>query len=131
MPYDIKLSSLPSGAKCVRIQAIGVIIGADVEYLYHHELVVSGLPALLLTHGVKSYEPEARALISKYSANAESQPWMGVVIDDPRIRVTSNFIRRVGHTTRSMQFPTESEAVQWLEERVREDPVLRAKAGLP
>jgi hypothetical protein len=131
VPYDLKLSNLPSGARYVRVEASGIITGADVEYLYHHELARSGLALMVLTHKAESYQPEARALISKYSAHEETQPWTAVVIDDPRIRVTSNFIRRVGHTTRSVQFASEDEAVQWLEELVLKDPAVRAKAGAP
>lgn len=124
MPYAVAIINLPSGAKCLRADASGDVTGTDVDFLYTHEAVMAGLPMLIVTHEVRSYDSEARKQLAKYSAR-ESQPWAAAVVSSQMISALGSLIKRVNHATKFKAFAMEAEAIQWLEERVREDAAHR------
>jgi hypothetical protein len=63
--------------------------------------------------------PEARALFAN-RRNPSATEWIALVLGNPLMRVTSNFILRMNGNPRRRLFSTEAEAVQWLDERARE-----------
>lgn len=126
MPYAISIINLPSGTRCLRANASGDITGTDVDLLYTHEAVMAGMPMLIVTHEVRNYDSEARKQLAKYSAR-ENQPWAAAVISSQMVSALGTLIKRVNHATKFKSFSTETEAIQWLEERVREDAAPRGK----
>ena len=132
MPFEISSFQLPSGARCARAEVSGTITGEEAAAMVAHlELggPYHGLSLLVGAQKVKTMLPEARAVFSNRRAPPPTE-WMAVVLTNPIIRVTSNFILRMNGNARRRLFSTEREAVQWLDERVRED-VARAKTGAP
>jgi len=99
----------------------------DVHLPAHLELggPYHGLSLLVGAQKVKTMLPEARAVFANRRAPPPTE-WMAVVLTNPIVRVTSNFILRMNGNARRRLFSTEREAVQWLDERVREDAA-RAK----
>ena len=54
------------------------------------------------------------------NSGAFTAEWFAIVMTNPVMRVVANFILRVTKTTRRRMFPTEAEAIRWLDERARE-----------
>ena len=52
---------------------------------------------------------------------ASSATWTGIITTNPVMRVTANFLIRVNKVKKQRLFSKEAEAVQWLEERIKED----------
>jgi len=129
MPIIATPIQLPSGARCVRLECRGDITKEEAEALSKEIGVggpLSGIPILSLSQGVVSVSAEARQVFARHrDLNAQAN-WTAVVVASPLMRVTANFLMRVNKVKRQRLFSTEAEAVQWLEERIKEDQA-RAK----
>jgi hypothetical protein len=129
MPLIATPSQLPSGARCVRLEGRGDITKEDAEAV-SKELgaggPLSGVPILALTRDVRSVSPEARHVFGGRGDLSAPATWTAVVVTSPVVRVTTNFVMRINKAKRQRLFSTEAEAVQWLEERIKEDQA-RAK----
>jgi hypothetical protein len=75
---------------------------------------------------LKSISSEARAVFAGRSDVRDRQTWTAVLLTNPVIRVTANFIMRIQGSTRTKLFSSEPDALEWLDARVREQ---LAKAG--
>jgi predicted DCC family thiol-disulfide oxidoreductase YuxK len=78
-----------------------------------------GMPALVLTQHMQDMEPEARSVFGGWKETTPAE-WFALVMTNPVVRVTANFIFRFSKTTRRRIFGTEAEAIRWLDERARE-----------
>jgi hypothetical protein len=124
MPYTITTSALPSGSPCVRMEGRGVISKEDAEYALTfagRQGSMFGVPILLLAQQMKSISTEARALYAANFDSRDDQPWCGLVVTNPLIRVASRFIMRFSGYDKVQMFATEAEAIRWLDERARAD----------
>lgn len=120
MPYDITTFHLPGGTRCSRVVGTGHISKVDVDYLADHILPgkpLNGVPMLCLTQEMKGLSPEARKLFSGSGGPRHLVPWCAVVVTNPVIRVTMNFILRIGKSDTLRLFTSETEAIQWLADR--------------
>ena len=52
-----------------------------------------------------------------------------MVVTNPVVRVTTNFLMRINKARKQRLFTSEAEAILWLDERAREDAA-RAKAAV-
>jgi len=124
VPYQISTLDLPCGERFVRAEGSGVITREDADYLLGRVTPggdLYGLPQVVLTQKVDSTTAEARNLFAGSSARNTLQTWCAVVVTNPIIRVTTNFLMRVNGTTRLKLFTSEPEALRWLDERAREE----------
>jgi hypothetical protein len=119
MPYELSKFQLPSGALCGRVTWTGVTTAGEATAV-RRELSpggqLQGLSLLVLTQKMETMTPEARRV---FSGGAE-QGWIAIVVSSPVIRVATNFILRMANAPKRRMFTSESEAIQWLDERVRE-----------
>lgn len=124
MPFDATFFQLPCGARCVRLDIRGAI--STEESLAHIKRVdlpegdLHGLPQLVHTREMVSLSPEARRLFGGRGEQGEQEPWVAVIVTNPVLRVTTNFINRVQRARRTRLFSAEAEALKWLDERVGE-----------
>jgi hypothetical protein len=120
MPINYSTFLLPSGARCVRADCSGALTKKDLE-VGDRELGVGGslhgLPILSMSQQVTSMSSDAR----KHMGSRETEVWTAVVVTNPVIRVTANFLMRVTGSKKQRLFTVEAEAIQWLDERARED----------
>jgi len=119
VPYHYSLFQLPGGARCARFEWSGVATGEEAAALVAEcapGRPLHGLPLLVLAQKMERMEPEARSFFSSRG----HPPLIAVVVSSPIIRVTGNFITRMNKNARQRMFSTEAEAIQWLDERVRE-----------
>src|SRR4051812_21189625 len=130
MPFTLSSFQLPCGAPCARVEWTGVASGEEAHALvarlaaggpYH------GQPLLILTQKMESMTSEARNTFGG-RVDTPLTEWIALVVADPVIRVTTKFISRVNRHDRQQMFATNSEAIQWLDERAREDAA-KAKPG--
>ena len=132
MPFEMSTFQLPCGARCARVEVTGIVTGEEAAALAAHldpGGAYHGLSLLVRGQKMKSMLPEARAVFG----NRRSPPpteWMAIVLTNPLLRVTSNFILRMNGNVRRRLFSTEQEAVRWLDERTLEDAA-RAKTEVP
>jgi hypothetical protein len=130
MPITATVSQLPSGARCVRLECSGQITREDAEAL-SKQIGFDGpwfrIPILSLSQGAVSVSVEARHVFGQRRDLYAQANWTAVVVASPLMRVTANFLMRVNRMKKQRLFSTEAEAVQWLEERIKEDQV-RVKA---
>lgn len=124
MPYQISTLDLPCGEKFIRAEGSGVITKEDADYLLSR--VAQGgdlhlLPQLVLMQKVESIAAEARKLFGDTNAERAQRTWSAVVVTNPLIKVTANFVMRVNKGTRVKLFTSEPEALRWLDERAREE----------
>src|SRR5262245_4278544 len=123
MPLIATLSQLPSGARCIRLEGRGDITKEDAEAV-SKELgaggPLHGIPILTLTRDVRSVSAEARHVFASRVDPSAPATWTAVVVTNPVIRVSTNFAMRFTKVKRQRLFKTEAEAVQWLEERIKE-----------
>ncbi|HVE82232.1 MAG TPA: hypothetical protein VND93_05270 [Myxococcales bacterium] len=82
-----------------------------------------GLPILAVTLQLNRVASEARSVFAQRGDVAGFKAWMAVVVTNPVIRVTTNFVMRMARNTKQRIFATEQEAILWLDERLREDAV--------
>ncbi|HEY8207407.1 MAG TPA: hypothetical protein VIG99_08000 [Myxococcaceae bacterium] len=125
MPIQIAGFRLPSGAEGVRGDWTGVVAKEDAEAWGQQVLPggrFHGLPILAVGLGVDRLTAEARSVFVQLGTDTtRTRNWMAVVIINPVIRVTANFILRIYKTKKMRLFASEEDAVRWLDERVRED----------
>jgi predicted DCC family thiol-disulfide oxidoreductase YuxK len=88
-----------------------------------------GLPQLCLTQRQTSISAEARAIVSRRGSVGEFEPWSAVVVTNPIIRVTTNFLVRIARNKRVRLFGNEVEPTQWLSARVEEEQKVRTASG--
>jgi hypothetical protein len=120
MPYQISTFQLPDGGRCARLTWTGDISGEDANAaLAHCERggSVHGLPVLALGHQMTGLSREARAIFSSPRSDAFSAK-MALVIANPLLRVTANFVLRVRRNTMQRLFKTEADAISWLMEKI-------------
>jgi hypothetical protein len=118
--------TLPCGSPCVRLECVGVISGeeaAQMMAVIGEGGTMFGVPMLIQTERQKSLSPEARSLFSKGFDSRNEQAGCGVVVINPLLRVTINFVTRVTGNRKVKLFASEAEATRWLDERAREDRV--------
>jgi len=123
MPYETTFFQLPCGARGVRLDMRGTISGEDAAALFK-EVNPGGVlyrqACLVLTKDLDSFSPEARA-VSVGGKPWDPDMWSAVVVTKPVIRVLINFIARISRSRRLKLFALEPEAIQWLDERAREE----------
>jgi len=130
MSYETSFFQLPCGARGFRLEASGTFSGEDAAAMY--KLIDSGgelhgLPCLILTRNLSSITSEARRFYVARGYQGDREPWMAAVVTNPIILVTARFLIRITRNERIGLFSREPEAIQWLDERTREDAA-RAKA---
>jgi hypothetical protein len=128
MPYETILFQLPCGARCFRFVLGDSLTREDAAAMVRQvgaggELY--GLPALIEAMDLKSISSDARAGRGDVR-NRET--WTAVLMANPVIRVTANFIMRIQQSRKTKLFSSEPEALEWLDARIREQ---LAKAGAP
>jgi hypothetical protein len=122
MPYQPSTFQLPGGARCARIEATGTITGDEAVGIiarFDPGGAFHGLSLLVDGQNMVRMTPEARAHFAN-RRNPPDQEWMALIITNPVMRVTSNFILRMNGNVKRRLFTTEAEAVRWLDDRVRE-----------
>jgi len=87
-----------------------------------------GVPMLIQSERQKSLSPEARRLFSQGFDSRREQAWCAVVVTNPLLRVTINFIIRVTRNRKVKMFAGEAEANRWLDQRAHQE---RVKPGAP
>jgi len=123
MPFETTFFQLPCGARGFRLETSGTFSGEDAVAMF--KLIDSGgelhgLPCLILTRNVSSISSEARRLYVARGNQGDREPWMAVVVTNPIILVTARFLIRITRNDRIGLFSRELEAIEWLDERVRE-----------
>ena len=124
MPFSITTISLPCGSPCVRVECDGVISKEDADQMMAvigEGGTMFGVPMLIQSERQKSLSPEARRVFSKGFDSRNEQAWCGVVVINPLLRVTINFVTRVTGNRKVKMFASVAEATRWLDERARED----------
>jgi len=86
------------------------------------------MPLLIVLQGLDAFSSDARRTIGQMQLE-EVETWEAVVVTNPVVRVTINFIMRIQGRKKTKLFPDEPEALQWLDARARED--MAAKPGGP
>src|SRR5687768_14615403 len=116
MPVELSTFSLPGGARCVRIVSSGHFSRKDAEDILKEMNPggsMVGMPRLVLTQQLSSVAPEARRVFSGRPEEGEQEPWVAVVVSNPVVRVTTNFLVRINRNKRVRLFAGEPEAVRW------------------
>jgi hypothetical protein len=124
VPFDVTTITLPCGSPCVRLECAGVVSEQDADQMMAvigEGGTMFGVPMLIQTERQKSLSPEARSRFSKGFDSRSEQAWCGVVVINPLLRVTINFVTRVTGNRKVKMFASEAEATHWLDERARED----------
>jgi len=70
----------------------------------------------------------ARAVFAGRGEIGDREVWTAVVVTNPVIRVTANFIMRIQKQRKTKLFSVEAEALRWLDARTRERKEEAAKA---
>ncbi|HVE81605.1 MAG TPA: hypothetical protein VND93_02110 [Myxococcales bacterium] len=120
MPYQPSSFQLPGGARCARMELSGVITAEEAAGMLAHLDPggrFHGLSLLVLAEKVERMTSEARSVFGG-RRNPPEQEWMAIVLTNPIMRVTSNFILRMNGNVKRRLFPTEAEAVRWLDDKV-------------
>lgn len=124
MPIQISAFQLPSGAQGVRADCMGTVSKEDAAaWLQQVDPggAYYGLPILAVTQQLDRVAPEARSMFGRRDhPENEIESWKAVVVSNPVIRVTTNFVIRISRTRKMRLFATEGEAMRWLDERLQE-----------
>jgi hypothetical protein len=126
MPYEMSSFQLPCGRRGVRLDLRGTVTGEETAALLKEVDPGGALhrqPCLVLTKDLDSFSPEARRIASGGGRPWEPDMWSAVVVTKLVIRVLINFLARVSQSRRLKLFASEPEAIQWLDERAREEAV--------
>ena len=67
-----------------------------------------------------SITADARGLLGGRGNVSGKEAWTAVVVTNPVIRVTVNFLMRINKNRKLRLFTREAEAIRWLDEQVRE-----------
>jgi hypothetical protein len=116
--------TLPCGSPCVRVECVGVISKEDADQIMAvigEGGTMFGVPILIQCERQESLSSEAGRRFGKGFDSRNEQAWCGVVVINPLLRVTVNFLIRVTRNRKVKMFASEAEATRWLDERVRED----------
>ncbi|HYV45823.1 MAG TPA: hypothetical protein VFA20_13235 [Myxococcaceae bacterium] len=119
MPYELSIFQLPDGRRCGRVTLLGVVTEEDADAILADNEPgghVYGLPALVLGHQMTHLSPQARAVFSSARSIAFTTK-MAMVVPNPVLRVTANFVLRIRRSHLQRMFGTEAEAVSWLTEK--------------
>src|SRR4051812_68737 len=123
MPFTISPFHLPCGTRCARVEWTGVATGEQAQALLANFLAggpYHGQSLLVLLHKMESMEPGARNAFGG-RIDTPSTEWIALVNTNPVMRVTTRLITRMNRHERQQMFATEEEALEWLDERARED----------
>jgi hypothetical protein len=115
MPYDLTMIQLPGGARCARVEWLGVVTGTDAAAMvarFDPGGPLHGLPLLVLGQQMEAMTPEARSLFS--SKEILGPAWLAIVQVKAVARVMANFIMRMSGNKRRQVFADEAEALRWL-----------------
>lgn len=131
MPFQVTFFQLPCGVRAARTDMWDLLTGEDASRIVAMtdpggELY--GMPFLWVTKKLDALTPEARSLFSRRGTAWEQDSWSAVVVTNPLIRVTANFILRIQRARRTRLFSAEPEAVSWLDDQTRRD-VAAKRAG--
>jgi len=129
MPYQASFFQLPCGARCSRVDASGNFSGEDAAALikdWEAGGPLHGMPALVQTSHMTSASSDARRLFSRRPDPGREEPWVAVVVTNPMIRVTVNFVTRIQGGKKMKLFAGEEESIQWLDDRIREEMAAKA-----
>ena len=121
MPYEVSTFTLPGGVQATRADGSGVITREDAELLMKRIIpggASFGQPFLVLTQKITRLSAEARGIFANNDDPDAENAWCAVVVTNPVIRVTINFLVRVSRTKRLKLFSAEPDAIRWLDERV-------------
>src|SRR5262245_58532719 len=122
MPFEITTFRLPCGGEAARIEYWGVVTGEEAAEVIRQLDVggpLYGYSTLSVTVKEHTISPEARA---KYYGYTFPAVIAGALVNTNMFtRIFANFIIRGRRTSHRMKFfATEAEAIQWMDERVRE-----------
>lgn len=123
MPVEMTTFTLPGGARCLRMVTSGHFSKEDADAVIRETEpggTMYGLPRLVLTQKQESISSEARGLFAARGDLGDKEPWVAVVVNNPVIRVVTNFIVRINRNKKVSMFTDEQVAVRWLDERSRE-----------
>lgn len=125
MPIQASAFRLPSGAQAVRADCIGTVSKEDADAWFQQIDLggpFHGLPILAIALELDRVTPEARSVFGRRGdGTTRTESWMAVVLTNPVLRVTTNFVMRISRTRRMRLFATQEEAALWLDQRLRED----------
>jgi hypothetical protein len=125
MPIQAGTFQLPSGARAVRADCTGTVTREDADVWLRQVQPggpFHGLPALVIALQLDRTTPEARGVYVQLRNSAPGdERWIAVVVTNPVLRVTVNFVMRITRKRKMHVFRTEEEAVRWLDERLHED----------
>lgn len=131
MPHETTFFQLPCGACICRLEMTGSVSGEEARTLLDQLQpggALHGLPLLIMLQRLDSFSPDARRAVGQMGLE-EVETWEAVVVTNPVIRVTVNFVMRIQGRKKTKLFSTEPDALQWLDARARED--MAAKPGAP
>jgi hypothetical protein len=123
VPYEISTFQLPCGARAARVRLTGILDVHEARSMLENWAPgrpMYGTPSLVVPDETHVMMPEARSFFGSWK-EASATEWFAVVVSNPIARVTGNFIQRVSKATHRKMFPTEAEAVRWLDERARQN----------
>jgi len=126
MPFETTLFQLPCGARAVRMETTGTLSAEDAQEIVLRVQMggeLHDLPALIMAKELSSISSEARGVFTRRDDVRNRQTWTAVVMNNPLIRVTANFIMRIQRSRRTRLFSGEPEALQWLDGQIRTDLV--------
>lgn len=118
MPFQMTTFSLPSGARCARIDWQGLATGPEADQVIAAAEPggsTHGLPCLVLSYELTGLDLEARRIFSSKRMDG-IQTKMAMVVSNPLIRVAVNFIMRVRRNGLQRLFTSEAEAIRWLDQ---------------
>ena len=118
MPFQMTTFSLPSGARCARIDWRGLATGPEgdqVTAAAEPGGSTYGIPCLVLSYELTGVDLEARRIFSSKRMDG-IQTKMAMVVSNPLIRVAVNFIMRVRRNGLQRVFTSEAEAIRWLDQ---------------
>jgi hypothetical protein len=119
MPFQLSTFELPNGRRCARLTWTGTVTGEEADAALRQcepGGSVYGLPVLAMGLQMTGMEPEARAIFTSPRRNNFEDP-MALVISNPVLRMTANFVLRVRRNHKQQLFKTEEEAITWLSTR--------------
>jgi hypothetical protein len=124
MPFAVTTFNLPGGTAATLAKGSGAITRDEADDLMRQITPGGerhGMPLLVLTQEMTRMTAEARRVFAGGNDPTIEQAWTGVVVTNPVMRVTINFLLRVARTRYVRLFSTEADAIRWLDERVRVD----------
>jgi hypothetical protein len=131
VPHETTFLHLPCGARICRLEVSGALSGEEARTLLEQMQpggALHGAPFLIVMKEGSSLSSDARGVVGQ-TGREEMELWEAVVVTNPVVRVTVNFVMRIQGRKKTKLFTGEPEALQWLDARIRED--MAAKPGVP